>query len=194
MDIQKVLNELEKAGAENDTIQTDKSKKYLNITRDTGEFLTVLVKTTKANKILEIGTSNGYSTLWLASALPEDGAVITIEIAEQKANEAKANFERTNLLERIRLLVGNASTLLNELKEDFDIIFLDADRSLYTSFIPHILRLLKPGGMMICDNAVSHETELREFMEFFINRSEYTTCLVPVGKGEFIACKGNPPC
>ena len=194
MELQQVLNELEQSGAENDTVQTDKSKKYLNITRDTGEFFAVLVKATKANKILEIGTSNGYSTLWLASALPENGTVTTIEISEQKAKEAKANFERTNLIEKIQLLVGNASTLLNELKEEFDIIFLDADRSLYTSFIPHILRLLKPGGLMICDNAVSHEEELKEFMEFFINRSEYTTCLVPVGKGEFIACKGNLPC
>ena len=78
---------------------------------------------------------------------------------------------------------------VNNLKGEFDIIFLDADRSLYISFIPHILRLLKPGGIMICDNAVSHEEELGEFMEFFVNRSDYTACLVPVGKGEFIACK-----
>ncbi|WP_319522050.1 O-methyltransferase [uncultured Desulfosarcina sp.] len=194
MKFQKVLNELEQSGAQNDRIQTDKSKKYLNITRDTGEFFTVLVKATKAKNILELGTSNGYSTLWLASALPENGTVTTIERSEQKAKEAKANFERTNLLERIQLLIGNASDLLNDLKGEFDIIFLDADRSAYISFIPHILRLLKSGGIMICDNAFSHEEELKEFMEFFINRSEYTTCLVPVGKGEFIACKGKLPC
>jgi len=189
MELQKVLDELEKSGIENDTIQKDKSRKYLNITRDTGEFFTVLVKATKTKNILEIGTSNGYSTLWLASALPESGTVTTIERSEQKAIEAKANFERTKMLEKVRLLIGNASTLLDDLKEEFDIIFLDADRSLYISFIPHILRLLKPGGIMICDNAVSHEDELKAFMEFFATRSDYKTCLVPVGKGEFIACK-----
>lgn len=90
MELQSVLNELEASGIENDLIQSDKSKKYLNITRDTGEFLAVLVKATKSMRILEIGTSNGYSTLWLASALPEDGTVKTIELSEQKAAEGRA--------------------------------------------------------------------------------------------------------
>ncbi|HGE6115915.1 TPA: O-methyltransferase, partial [Vibrio cholerae] len=86
------MEDLEQFGIQNDLAQSDKSKKYLNITRDTGEFLSVLVKATGANRILEIGTSNGYSTIWLASALPDDGKVYTIEANPQKIEEASLNF------------------------------------------------------------------------------------------------------
>jgi predicted O-methyltransferase YrrM len=70
MDLDYFLKELEQRGIHNDEIQADRALKYLNITRDTGEFLRVLVRATRASKILEIGTSNGYSTLWLASSIP----------------------------------------------------------------------------------------------------------------------------
>lgn len=79
MEFSAIMDELEQLGLENDQAQSDKSKKYLNITRDTGELLAVLIKATGAAKVLEIGTSNGYSTLWLASALPENGHIYTIE-------------------------------------------------------------------------------------------------------------------
>ena len=189
MQLQTILNELEKLGSQNDSVQNDKSRKYLNITKDTGEFLHVVVKATKAKHILEIGTSNGYSTIWLASALPEDGMVTTIDISPQKISEAKRNLEKAQLNNFVQVLTGDVCDILGDLDNPFDIIFLDADRSSYISILPSLQRLLKPGGLMICDNAVSHKDELKEFMDFFTTDSRFATSLVPIGKGEFMIVK-----
>ena len=189
MNLSLILADLEELGHSNDSIEPERSKKYLNITRDTGEFLSVLVKSTRSQKILEVGTSNGYSTIWLASSLPENGLVTTIEYSLQKFNEAKINFENANLTSKIEQIHGEAKKSLIKLSGQFDIIFLDADRSLYMSMIIEIEKLLKPGGLIVTDNAISHEHELSEFMGYFKRKTEYSCCLVPVGKGEFLAYK-----
>ncbi|MBM9616931.1 class I SAM-dependent methyltransferase [Desulfobulbus rhabdoformis] len=108
MDLDYFLKELEQKGIHNDEIQADRALKYLNITRDTGEFLRVLVRATRASKILEIGTSNGYSTLWLASSIPPAGTVTTIEYSDRKTKEALSNFERVGLANKIALLQGDS--------------------------------------------------------------------------------------
>jgi predicted O-methyltransferase YrrM len=189
MNLSNILTELEELGNSNDSIESERSKKYLNITRDTGEFLSVLVKSTKSQNILEIGTSNGYSTIWLASSLPENGLVTTIECSLQKFNEAQVNFEKAKLTNKINQIHDEAKSYLAQLNSKFDIIFLDADRSLYMSMVVEIEKLLKPGGLIVTDNAISHEHELIEFMEYFKRKSEYSCCLVSVGKGEFLAYK-----
>src|SRR6476661_228898 len=90
-----VLVELEQFGKANDASAAERTRRMLNITRDTGEFLTVLVRATLARRVLEIGTSNGYSTLWLASAARAiGGSVVTIELSEYKIALAAANFAR----------------------------------------------------------------------------------------------------
>jgi len=189
MNLSYILTALEEFGQSNDSIESERSKKYLNITKDTGEFLSVLVKSTASQKILEVGTSNGYSTIWLASSLPENGVVTTIECSLKKFNEAKINFEKANLANKIQQIHGEAKTSLTKLIGQFDIIFLDADRSSYMSMIVEIEKLLKPGGLIVTDNAISHENELFEFMEYFKSKAGYSCCLVPVGKGEFLAYK-----
>ena len=102
MEFQRVMEDIELLGIQNDLAQSDRSKKYLNITRDTGEFLSVLVKATSSRRILEIGTSNGYSTIWLASALSDDGKVYTIEANSEKIAEASllASIVRDHLFRR----------------------------------------------------------------------------------------------
>lgn len=189
MDLENLLRELEQKGALNDQAQADKSLKYLNITRDTGEFLRVLVRATRANKILEIGTSNGYSTIWLASSLPSNGTVTTIEYSERKAAEALSNFERAGIADKIELLQGKAQTVIKDLSRQYDLIFLDADRSKYMDMMQDISRLLKSNGLIVCDNAISHESELVEFTAYLKSQQNFSTSLVPVGKGEFLACK-----
>ncbi len=187
MDRNDLLVELEEKGLRNDAVQTDKSLKYLNITRDTGEFLRLLIQVTRAYSILEVGTSNGYSTIWLASSLPSTGKVTTIELSELKAKEANHNLEQAGVSEKVTLLQGDAQAVLGELQEEYDIIFLDADRSQYMAMSNDILRLLKQGGLIVCDNAVSHESELSEFMAHIKSMSSFSTSLVPIGKGEFLA-------
>ena len=191
MVLQELLSELEAHGLRNDADQSDKLKKYLNITRDTGEFLSVLVKVIKARTILEIGTSNGYSTLWLASSLPASGQVHTIEHIEAKAAEAKRNFERVGLLPKITQLVGDVRSELAKAPQNVDMIFLDADRSLYLSLAVNLFGLLKTGGLLVCDNAVSHESELTEFVDWVRSNKHLSVSLVPVGKGELLVYKGS---
>lgn len=189
MNLNKIFIELEEKGIQNDELQVDKTQRYLNITRDTGEFLQVLVRATRALKVLEIGTSNGYSTLWLASSLPERGQVTTIECLESKAKEALSNFKRASLRSKINLLLGNALQIVQELQDEYDLIFLDANRSQYMDISTDILRLLKEGGLLVCDNAVSHHHELADFISYLKSQPNISTSLVPVGKGEFLAHK-----
>src|SRR5262249_31956793 len=111
--LDKVLLELEQFGKANDAGAGERARRMLNITRDTGEFLAVLVKATMARRVLEIGTSNGYSTLWLASAARAiGGAVTTVELAQYKAGLAATNFARAGLAAYISLLHDDAGRLL----------------------------------------------------------------------------------
>jgi predicted O-methyltransferase YrrM len=191
MKFQKVMKDLELLGIENDQAQSDKSKKYLNITRDTGEFLSGRIQATGARKVLEIGTSNGYSTIWLASALPENGVVYTIEANPQKVTEAATNFDKANVSSNIIQLVGDASEALTEVTENVDFIFLDANRKTYTALAEQLFQLLKSGGLLVCDNAISHSSELEEFTAWLKYQGNLSTSLVPVGKGELLVYKGD---
>ncbi|MEO8656034.1 MAG: methyltransferase, partial [Ramlibacter sp.] len=96
--LQELLLEIERFGLDNDSTNTDRPRRMLNITRDTGEFLSVLVRAMNARRLLEIGTSNGYSTLWLAlAAKAVDGRVTTVERSDFKLALAAKNFERSGL-------------------------------------------------------------------------------------------------
>ena len=192
MTLNQLFAELEKYGIENDARAKVRSRKLLNITRDTGQFLAVLVKATKAEDILEIGTSNGYSTLWLASALPDTGQVTTVEISPDKADMARRNFGKSGLSHIINLVVGSALDYFLALnRKQFDIIFLDAERTEYMLYADEVVAALRQGGLLICDNAISHASEMAEFIAHIENQPVFTTALVPVGKGEFIACKND---
>jgi predicted O-methyltransferase YrrM len=186
-----LLDELAAFGDAHDGDPANAATRMLNITPDTGEFLAVLVKATGARRILEIGTSNGYSTLWLAAAAaPVDGAVTTIELAHEKIEMARANFARAGLDTRITLLEGDAGAMLDSLFDaSFDLLFLDSKRSAYLDWWPDIRRVLRPGGLLVVDNATSHAQEMAAFTAAVRADAGFTTSLVPVGKGEFLAVK-----
>ena len=186
-----LLDELAAFGDAHDGDPANAATRMLNITPDTGEFLAVLVKATGARRILEIGTSNGYSTLWLAdAAAPVDGAVTTIELAHEKIEMARTNFARAGLDTRITLLEGDAGAMLDNLFDaSFDLLFLDSKRSAYLDWWPDIRRVLRPGGLLVVDNATSHAQEMAAFTAAVRADAGFTTSLVPVGKGEFLAVK-----
>src|SRR5262245_33668983 len=119
-----LLAELERFAAENDAATNARARRMLNITRDTGEFLAVLVRATAARRVLEIGTSNGYSTLWLAAGAREiDGAVVTVELAADKVALAAANFERSGLGPIIELVHDEAGRVLQRSEPDaYDLV------------------------------------------------------------------------
>ncbi|MFC3285887.1 O-methyltransferase [Litchfieldella rifensis] len=189
MSPQALLAELERKGEENDARTTERCRKYLNITRDTGQFLAVLLKAMQASSVLEIGTSNGYSTLWLAASIVESGRITTVEVSPDKVREARDNFARAGLAHKIQQIEGSAADYLRAQKACFDVVFLDAERSEYMGFADDVVAALKPGGVLVCDNAVSHQAELADFMAHIESLPAFTTCLVPVGKGEFVAYK-----
>jgi predicted O-methyltransferase YrrM len=183
--------ELERFGAANDAATGERSHRMLNITRDTGEFLAVLVRATAARRVLEVGTSNGYSTLWLAEAVREaGGSVTTVEFAEGKIGLASANFKRSGLSASIELVHDDAGRLLQRSDPGaYDLIFLDSERTEYPGWWPHLKRILRPGGLLIVDNATSHTEEMAPLVALVSADPEFSTCLVPVGKGEFLAVK-----
>jgi predicted O-methyltransferase YrrM len=186
-----LLAELAAFGDAHDGIDANHATRMLNITPDTGEFLAVLVKAMQARRILEIGTSNGYSTLWLADAVAGiDGDVTTIEMSLQKIAMARENFARAGLENRISQLEGDAGTQLKRLGDgDFDLVFLDSRRSAYLDWWPDLKRILRTGGLLVVDNATSHAEEMAAFTEAVRSDAAFTTSLVPVGKGEFLAVK-----
>ena len=145
-----LLEELEQFGKTNDGSTTERPRRMLNITRDTGEFLAVLVRATLARRVLEIGTSNGYSTLWLASAARAiGGSVVTIERSEYKVALAAANFARSGLSPYISLVHDDADRVLERSGEgSMDLIFLDSERPEYPGWWPHLKRVLRPGGLL----------------------------------------------
>lgn len=186
-----LLRELAAFGDANDARVTERSQKMLNITRDTGEFLLLLIRALKAKRVLEIGTSNGYSTLWLAHAVePLDGRVTTLEHSTFKAEMARANFARAGMQSRIDLHLGNASDfLIAQARDVFDFIFLDSERSEYVGWWNDLQRVLVAGGLLVVDNAVSHAREMEDFSARVRETPGYLTSLVPVGKGELVILK-----
>jgi predicted O-methyltransferase YrrM/predicted pyridoxine 5'-phosphate oxidase superfamily flavin-nucleotide-binding protein len=185
--------ELERFAEANDAATDERPRRMLNITRDTGEFLAVLVRATCARRVLEIGTSNGYSTLWLAEAVRAiGGSVTTIESDAHKVELATANFGRAGLSPFIKLVEDDAGQFIERSDPSaYDLIFLDAERTEYPSWWPHLRRVLSAGGLLIVDNATSHRDEMEPFMALVAADAAFATCLVPVGKGEFIALKGG---
>ena len=191
MDLEQLKWELERFGEQHDEAQPSRGGKMLNITRDTGELLALLVQTRGAQAVLEIGTSNGYSTLWLAEAVKRlDGRVTTIERDEKKISLAEANFQRAGLSPWIILLAGEVGSLLPSLPTaGYQLIFLDSDRQHYQGWWPEIRRLLAPRGLLVVDNAISHESEMRDWMAQVRRDPDFLTSLVPVGKGEFLVVR-----
>jgi len=185
--------ELERFGAANDGATAERSCRMLNITRDTGEFLSVLVRATAAHRVLEIGTSNGYSTLWLAEAARAiGGAVMTVEFADYKVGLASATFARSGLAPFITLVHDDAAHVLEQSESNaFDFVFLDSERSQYPHWWPQLRRVLRPGGLLVVDNATSHANEMAPFVAMVKADDLFTTSLVGVGNGEFLAVKGS---
>ena len=189
--LESLKTELERFAEANDAATNESSRRMFNITRNTGEFLAVLVRATAAQRVLEIGTSNGYSTLWLAEAARAiGGSVTTVEFAEYKAGLASANFARSGLSAFITLVLDDAGHLLRRSSHSaYDLIFLDSERPEYPGWWPQLRRTLRPGGLLVVDNATSHVEQLAPFVGLVTADPEFATCLVPVGKGEFLAVK-----
>jgi predicted O-methyltransferase YrrM len=123
-----------------------------------GKFLHLLARVMGARKILEIGTLGGYSAIWLARALPEDGRVITLEISAKHAQVARQNWARAGVTDKVELRLGNALETLPQVAAEgrgpFDLIFIDANKSNMPEYFEWALKLARPGSVIIADNVV----------------------------------------
>ena len=123
-----------------------------------GRLLSILVRSIGARRVLEVGTLGGYSTLWLARALPADGVVVTIEREPEHAEVARANLDAAGVGERVEIRTGDASATLEALaaggEDPFDLIFLDADKEGLATYLAWSLRLSRPGTLILSDNVV----------------------------------------
>jgi predicted O-methyltransferase YrrM len=191
--LETLKEELEAFGAAHDAGTGDRSRRMLNVTRDTGEFLLVLARATAAARILEIGTSNGYSTLWLAEAVEAvHGAVTTVELCVDKVKLAARNIARSGFSSLVMQVHEDAGRFLERSGDDaYDLIFLDSERSQYVGWWPDLRRVLSPGGLLVTDNATSHPDEIEPLIELVSADPAFTACLVPVGKGEYMATKAT---
>jgi caffeoyl-CoA O-methyltransferase len=130
----------------------------ISISANQGKFLHILAKLCNAKKILEVGTLAGYSTIWLARALPGNGRLITLEFDPKHAGVAQKNIDHAGLSSLVEIRIGKALETLPQLEKEnagpFDMIFIDADKSPYTEYFEWALRLSHPGTLIVADNVI----------------------------------------
>ena len=130
----------------------------IDVSRLQGKFLELLVRISGSRRALEIGTLGGYSTLWLARALPEGGKIVTLELDPHHAEVARENLRSAGMLDRVDLRIGRATDSLSALENSpsapFDLIFIDADKRSYPKYLEWSLKLSRPGTVIVADNVV----------------------------------------
>lgn len=149
--IEKILKEQEKLNVNN---------RFATVNRETGKLLHLLAKIKNPKNVLEVGTSIGYSTIWLASALNKNSRLTTIEYRSERAVVAEKFFKRSKL--NIKLIQGDALEVIPKLKERFDIVFLDATKSQYLRYLK--AAKLSKNALIIADNSISHELKMQDFL------------------------------
>jgi predicted O-methyltransferase YrrM len=137
---------------------------------DTGALLHTLALGCGATRILEIGTCIGYSTLWLATALPVDGHLISIEYDPARAARARDHFAAAGFANRISVIVGDAMRFLHKVAGPFDLIFQDSDKTLYEPMLDRLVQLLRPGGLLVADNVLWNG----EVVPGFVTQKKYS--------------------
>ncbi|EHO07795.1 class I SAM-dependent methyltransferase [Myroides odoratimimus] len=174
-----------------DAQKTDRLDKWRNIEPESAEFLSLLVKTKQAKRILELGTSNGFSTIWLAEAVSHhQGEIISIDIERERTNKAFENLKQFNLQSYVELLTYDAGQYLADTSLDFDLILLDAERSYYTGYWKDLERLLDQteSSLLVVDNVISHEAEVEEFINR-IDENKFKKVILPIGAGLLLVSK-----
>ena len=178
------------------------------IRRETAALLKTMVTLVSPARILEVGTAVGYSALLMASVMPENCRITTIEKYEKRITEAKENFRLAGMEEKITLLEGDAGEILAGLSGSFDFIFMDAAKGQYINWLPDILRLLRDGGLLMSDNVLQDGTimesryaverrdrtiheRMREYLYTLKHMDEFETSILPVGDGVALSVKNR---
>ena len=186
------LSTLYDSGVVHDSEQKDRSSKLLNITPETGVFLALLLKEAQPCRILEIGTSNGYSTIWLARAITTfSSSIVSLDSALHKTNLAMDNLTQVGLIDFVELITMDAGKYLKQsTDQSCDFVFLDASRGQYVEWWPDIKRVLD-WGLLVVDNAISHEHEMHSFLQLIRSEPDLEQIVLPIGNGQLLVSKTN---
>lgn len=197
---------LSSLGRESDRQREGKSvplpeREMISITRDTGVFLSILLRAIHARSLLEIGTSSGYSSLWFADALLSTAtkgrraSIVTIESDPLKVRWARANFRKAGVESMISVLEGDAMKILRQLRKTgkrFDFVFIDADKENIIGYLELVLPMVRAGGIVAADNMLSPEhfrPHMKKYASYLKRRTDVLTVTVPIGMGEEITLK-----
>lgn len=187
-----LLDELHSHGVDHDADKPDRLDRLRNLEPDSAALLAVLVRATGACEVLELGTSNGYSTLWLADAVRANGGRLTsVEIEAARSSQAARNLGRAGLSAVVELRVQDAADALKQSAgSQWDLIFLDAERPAYPGYWPDLLRTLRPGGLLVVDNVISHAEQVVEFRALVSAEPDVSEALAPTGAGLLLIVRG----
>jgi len=190
--VRAVLDELALAAERHDAGIEDRLLRWRVLEESAGELLAVLVRSTRAKEIVEVGTSRGISTLWLADAVRDTGGrVMSLDTDADAQEAAAASLAEAGLADLVTFLPVDGGSYLADLPdESVDLLFLDAERTEYPGWWPHPLRVLRPGGLLVADNATSHPEEIAPFAALLAAANGVTTTIATVGKGELLAVRG----
>lgn len=190
-----------------DVIEKEALQTFVPIVRkEMQSFLKFLLAMTKPQKVLEVGTAVGFSSILMAEYAPKDCKITTIENYEKRIPIARENFIRAGKEKQITLLEGDAMEILPTLTDSYDLIFMDAAKGQYINFMPEIMRLLKTGGVLVSDNVLqegeiieSHYIverrnrtiykRMREYIYELTHNENLVTTILPVGDGITVSVK-----
>jgi predicted O-methyltransferase YrrM len=181
-----LLEQLHRDGVEHDRGKTDRRQRVRNLEPESASVLALLVRATVARRVLELGTSNGYSTLWLADAVAGvGGRLLSVDVDAARSALAAQNLRRGGVSEVVELRVEDAAHTLGASEAgSWDLIFLDAERPAYADYWPDLARVLRPGGLLVIDNVLSHAEEVREFRGAVRTDSRVSgEAVIPTGAG-----------
>lgn len=182
---------LYKADSTYDSKQVDRLNRHRHVEPESAEFLANIATIRQPKKVLEIGTSTGFSTLWLAYGLRHQAECdfISLDIDESRSEAAHQHLQNTGLSASVRLIVQDALVFLNDNTDVFDLVFLDAERQFYLDYTQGLHNALDVGSVLIVDNVISHRDEVCAFLAEFTNDSHYICHTLDVGAGLFMAVR-----
>lgn len=188
--VQAIIDRVTQAAARHDATRENRLDRWRVLEPDAGRFLWFLAQTVGARNIVEIGTSRGVSTLWLADAARATGGRVTSYDTDPDAQrDTAAVLAEAGLADLVQLRRQDGGEGLAALGDgEVDLLFLDAERTEYPSWWPHPVRVLRTGGVLVADNALSHPDEIAPLHDLLVQDLTAVTT-IPVGKGELVALR-----
>ena len=183
------MRELERIDAQDRSDGTARAQRLRQVPPETGRFIALLAATAPAGRYIEIGTSAGYSTLWLALACRLVGRTITtFEILDEKAELARQTFELAGVGDVVDLVCADALDYLPDC-QGISFCFLDAEKEIYSECYEAVTANMASGGILVADNAINHEATLRPMLDRALADDRADALVVPIGKGELVCRK-----